>query len=62
VVRGWAAIHDLVILELDDQLDGTGLDVGELARTEADTLATDLGVTDEARNSPPPDRPGPAIG
>jgi AcrR family transcriptional regulator len=45
VVRGWAAIHGLVILELDEQLDWTGLDLAALARTEADALAADLGLT-----------------
>jgi AcrR family transcriptional regulator len=44
VVRGWAAIHGLVILELDRQLDWTGLDLAELARAEADALASDLGL------------------
>ena len=48
VVRGWAAIHGLVILELDHQLDWTGLDLAELARIEADALATDLGLLTSA--------------
>lgn len=46
VVRGWAAIHGLVILELDDQLGWTGLDLAELARAEADSLAADLGLVE----------------
>jgi AcrR family transcriptional regulator len=45
VIRGWAAIHGLVILELDDQLDWTGLAVADLARAEADALASNLGLT-----------------
>ena len=48
VVRGWAAIHGLVVLELDHQLDWTGLDLAELARIEADALAADLGLVDSA--------------
>jgi AcrR family transcriptional regulator len=48
VVRGWAAIHGLVILELDDQLDWTDLDLTELARVEAEALASDLGMLPES--------------
>lgn len=44
VVRGWAALHGLVILELDRQLDWTGLDLAELVDAEADALAADLGL------------------
>jgi AcrR family transcriptional regulator len=48
IVRGWGAIHGLVILELDDQLGWTGLDLAELVRAEADDLASDLGLTETA--------------
>ena len=44
IVRGWGAIHGLVILDLDDQLGWTGLDIAELVHAEADSLAADLGV------------------
>ena len=46
IVRGWGAIHGLVILELDDQLGWTGLDIAELVRAEADDLSSDLGLTE----------------
>jgi AcrR family transcriptional regulator len=50
IVRGWAAIHGLVILELDDQLEWTGLDLVELTCAEADSLVADLGLMGTARD------------
>lgn len=44
VLRAWASLHGLVILELDDQLAWTGVDPEALLRAEADDLAESLGL------------------
>jgi AcrR family transcriptional regulator len=44
VMRAWGAIHGLVVLELDHQLEWTGLDPVELLAAEVDALVADLGL------------------
>lgn len=44
ILRGWAALHGLVVLELDEQLAWSGIDVGELLHREIEDLADDLGI------------------
>ncbi|MDY7105463.1 MAG: TetR/AcrR family transcriptional regulator [Actinomycetota bacterium] len=45
VVRGWATIHGLVVLELDDQLAWSGVDPHALLLAEVQDLATTLNLT-----------------